>query len=463
MATRGNGISQVFRALADILEPLETAGHEITSAEPVEEELVDAEAVSMHVGVQLPFLDQIPGTSTTALTPTDVHLQDDGTLRVDLQATVTPQETTGDSHQKDQTVQDSEGDDELPKSAPTSARDPDEREQSDSSTTTEDTTHQSENTEPAGSETREAAESSKETSGDGPSQAHDEATSTTSDDSVPAYQDPAQLQAVYNAHETFAEMTEALDVEVTPQTVRRYMIQHGIHEPASNTGSWPAETLLEMDPDALLNDTDQSPTGTGLLGTTRSASSAVDYDKSQDEGPADDDCALKDDTLKAEQVATSDADVAAGTARETEDHEPRPADTANEEVPRGESSEVATGGAAPRDPTVSARTGAGLTVDEEVIAAAVDLPAHLTLDEVKDAVRHAKTLYEVQNQLEVDPDRARDLLQDLNLLELVYSRLATRTRENRTTDEIDRRIIRQFAAHPDGATEATPNTLGGQR
>lgn len=49
----------------------------------------------------------------------------------------------------------------------------------------------------------------------------------------PAYRDPDRLQEVYDAHETFAEMTAALDVDVVPQTVRRYMIKYGIHDPAS--------------------------------------------------------------------------------------------------------------------------------------------------------------------------------------------------------------------------------------
>ena len=48
---------------------------------------------------------------------------------------------------------------------------------------------------------------------------------------LPEYQDPEQLAAVYEATATFEEMRQELDVDVTAQTVRKYMIKHGIHEP----------------------------------------------------------------------------------------------------------------------------------------------------------------------------------------------------------------------------------------
>lgn len=48
---------------------------------------------------------------------------------------------------------------------------------------------------------------------------------------VPKYQDPERLAAVYDEDATFEEMRQELGVEVTAQTVRKYMINHGIHEP----------------------------------------------------------------------------------------------------------------------------------------------------------------------------------------------------------------------------------------
>lgn len=50
---------------------------------------------------------------------------------------------------------------------------------------------------------------------------------------VPPFEDPELLARVYEDNDTFAEMVDALGMDVTPETVRRYMIDHGIHQPAS--------------------------------------------------------------------------------------------------------------------------------------------------------------------------------------------------------------------------------------
>lgn len=50
-------------------------------------------------------------------------------------------------------------------------------------------------------------------------------------DDLPRYRDPEELAAVYDPNATFEEMKTALDVDVTAQTVRKYMIEYGIHEP----------------------------------------------------------------------------------------------------------------------------------------------------------------------------------------------------------------------------------------
>ncbi len=48
---------------------------------------------------------------------------------------------------------------------------------------------------------------------------------------VPAHRDPERLAAVYERHDTFSAMRDALDADVTAQTVRRNMMKHGIHDP----------------------------------------------------------------------------------------------------------------------------------------------------------------------------------------------------------------------------------------
>ena len=59
---------------------------------------------------------------------------------------------------------------------------------------------------------------------------------TATDDGLPAYKDPERLREVYAECNSFTEMTEALDVDVTAQTVRRNMMKKGIHTPDTTDG-----------------------------------------------------------------------------------------------------------------------------------------------------------------------------------------------------------------------------------
>lgn len=145
------------------------------------------------------------------------------------------------------------------------------------------------------------------------------------DGDAPAYRDPDVLREVYAEYDSFTEMTEALGVDVAPQTVRRNMIKHGIHDP---------------------------------------------------EEPDDD--RADPETGEADSPALPDSDV--------------------------------------------------------------DLPGGTTLDDVKAAVASADTLYEVQLTLDLERDRATDLLRELGLLELVHGRVATKHRRDDLKDEIDERL-----------------------
>lgn len=146
------------------------------------------------------------------------------------------------------------------------------------------------------------------------------------DSEVPAYRDPDALREVYAEYDSFTEMTDALGVDVAPQTVRRNMIKHGIHDP-----------------------------------------NAPDDDREDDP-----------ETGEADPPAVPDSDV--------------------------------------------------------------DLPGGTTLEDVKAAVASADTLYEVQQALDLERDRATALLRELGLLELVHGRVATKRRRDDLKDEIDERL-----------------------
>lgn len=68
---------------------------------------------------------------------------------------------------------------------------------------------------------------------------------------VPPFEDRELLQQVYDEHDTFAEMPAALGMDVTAETVRRYMIDFGIHEPRSYDTAPPGDADGERADDAV--------------------------------------------------------------------------------------------------------------------------------------------------------------------------------------------------------------------
>ncbi|MFC7019393.1 MULTISPECIES: hypothetical protein [Haloarcula] len=80
----------------------------------------------------------------------------------------------------------------------------------------------------------------------------------------PPYKDPELLREVYETYDSFAEMTEALDVDVTAQTVRRNMMKHGIHEPSTSNSESDADDAADETPEsdeaAAEGDDDTEPT-----------------------------------------------------------------------------------------------------------------------------------------------------------------------------------------------------------
>lgn len=82
------------------------------------------------------------------------------------------------------------------------------------------------------------------------------------DQDIPPFRDPELLAEVYESCDTFTEMPEALGMDVTAETVRRYMIDFGIHEPNTyNTSSSSSDTIdTETETDTEID----SDTDTGV-------------------------------------------------------------------------------------------------------------------------------------------------------------------------------------------------------
>lgn len=75
---------------------------------------------------------------------------------------------------------------------------------------------------------------------------------------LPSHRDPGALREVYESHDSFTEMREALGTDVSAQTVRRQTIEHGIHDPGAADDAGADAT--EDDPDSGTVGDDSPPT-----------------------------------------------------------------------------------------------------------------------------------------------------------------------------------------------------------
>ena len=219
----------------------------------------------------------------------------------------------------------------------------------------------------------------------------------------PAYKDPEQLREVYEAHESFAAMREALGVDVTAQTVRRNMMKHGIHEPKTGTDGGTTAGSPSNGPDSL--------------------SDGPDTERERAEHPEPDDA--EPDIAESEPDSMDADGVAEG------------AGVPDDEPPLG--SEPGTGEATPL-----------ATADESTPEFDdVDLPSDITPEAVRDAVAESSSLHGVQTALGLEMKDTRALLRDLGVLTYVTGRLADRT-EKPDRREIEQQIYDSLAAHADG-------------
>ena len=206
------------------------------------------------------------------------------------------------------------------------------------------------------------------------------ATKVHGEDVKPPHRDPERLREVYEAHNTFTEMTAALDVEVTPQTVRRSMAALGIHDPEDPENpedpEHPREPENPEDPENPRNPDDPIP----------------EDDPGKDSGD--------DGTNASERTDRNTASSNPATKAEL-------------------------------------NSGAPLEGCEQIEAA---LPQGIEGAELIAAIEEARTLYEVQRALELDRAETQTLLAELDLLDLVQCRLATKPDPEERRAELERRL-----------------------
>ncbi|MBX0297741.1 hypothetical protein [Haloarcula nitratireducens] len=179
------------------------------------------------------------------------------------------------------------------------------------------------------------------------------------DESVPAYEDTEYLAALYEACDTFTEMSEHISMDVAAETVRRYMIEAGVHDPTS-------------------------------------------YDTAGD----------------AESVE-AEAD---GPSSESTTHHPNQAAVTPDPIP-----------------------------EEQLVTDGIGLPEDVQVEDIVDAVVESAAVYEVERRLGLDQQRTRELLGQLNVLDLVLCRLDDGD-QTASRDDVVRRIRQCTASEVSGAT-----------
>ena len=233
-------------------------------------------------------------------------------------------------------------------------------------------------------------------------------------DGLPKYKDPEALRDVYDRFETFEDMTNELDVDVSPSTVRRHMIKCGIHVPEpmyEDTANEP-ETVEE---EKALGD------------------APVEEPTSSD---AEDGSSSDHDTSPSDPV---DADVPTTTTREEATNSTRQPEEESTPTHPGEESTATQPDEGNDDETPPELLEARLE-SNPAVTDGIGLPEHLTLDDMIEIVRTSETLFEARRQMDVDPACARRVLNALDLMEFVTGRVATKAERDVSKDVIADRI-----------------------
>ncbi|AEM59332.1 hypothetical protein HISP_19170 (plasmid) [Haloarcula hispanica N601] len=371
------GLHTTFTALAEVIDAYESRGRSIKTVEASPADTGDA---VLDVTVAMPVSLRSGGGADEGLTPETASLTDSGDLEVtfspaatELPSTAGASLSTGDASATvtddgllltvDLTI-DATG---APDEAASVDCGPDQASPADATTVravnssgtdggtslADSAISDAESVSEGGDGTREspqsdgAATAAPQSGGENDSESGPFA--AVRDDSVPPYEDTDYLQALYDECDNFREIAEQIQMDVSSETVRRYMIEADIHVPNTyNTSSDEEEEAAESG---------QSDNG------------------------------------------ASQGEVDAGGGQVS--------------VAEPVSAE-----------SVGSESSVGELPDEQLVTDGIGLPADVQLRDVADAVVDSDTVYEVQRCLSLDRGQTRDLLAELNLLDLVLCRLA---------------------------------------
>jgi hypothetical protein len=441
----GQTPSDRLDTVADVAAAIEAAGNEITDLRVT----VDDDCGHGTAHVSLPIIDE-HGESSCEFDLVTATL-DDGTLRIELDVATETPETTSDEPAPPAAVTaetpDEDGADRPVGDEQSTPADEDSSSERDAtgSAATDSSAESAAGEDSAAALDSPDSEGTERSAESAPSEAAADSDAPASD-GPPAYRDPDRLAAVYDPEATFPEMTDALGVDVTPQTVRKYMIEHGIHEPASRASDTLAqantdadeetgveETESERDAETTERNAETTEPEAGEAHQTSAEATPADEERSQrssdgveivdgDESAASDASDRADTTT--ESVA-SDADSAAGDA--TADDDTAAATTQPTTETNGDETDDATTdppGESTADTTTTTSTATdGGTQPTRSAVESLELPDEVSVAELVSVLTDSRTVYEVRRGLGIDDSRTRAILRQYDLIDLVTGRI----------------------------------------
>ncbi|SDX93026.1 hypothetical protein SAMN04487946_104104 [Halobellus clavatus] len=243
-----------------------------------------------------------------------------------------------------------------------------------------------------------------------------EAPTAVRDESVPPYEDTPYLRRLYEVCDTFDEMSERIEMDVSAETVRRYMIDADVHSPRSYT-------LGDAEVSTTDDDETQSEAATRSEAATQNGAATHAVEHAADSGSTTDDGRTPDVADATGQRDASDATPEAAPSKASEGEQR--ADETAPPAPDGSSERRGDGdGSQATAEDAEELLAPDSLPDEQLIADGIGLPETLTLPDVVDAVIDARTVHEVGRELGLEHDRTRRLLRQLNVLDLVLCRVS---------------------------------------
>jgi hypothetical protein len=240
----------------------------------------------------------------------------------------------------------------------------------------------------------------------------------TSSDSTPPYKDPDALATAYAKCDTFPEMTAALGVDVTSETVRRHAVKYGIHDPDDSAPQTGHDIGPGKRPDTETSD-DQIETNPTTADKTTTADGLESSDNGDDEPQGD------GAPNQAGESPTSKSETSGP------DH--------SEQMEDGhETSDVSASPFADR-PIAEFPSETDTEQENPVVTDGIGVDSDLTVGELTIAINRSDTVHEVKQHLDMSRDKTRQLLQRLDLIQFVSHPLASNQLEI-TPAEVVRRI-----------------------